>query len=194
MFKRLFGGLFGGLGGLLGRLPLINSVLGIFGLKNLVLLGGLVGTFSVAYLSFKNVTNTIYKEHRRVYDKISNLETEVAEKDIENQKLNRKINSLKTQMVVLSMGFEQVAEALNEIIKNERESRESIKKLEDRLYREKEGKKSLEELAEKKPKMVEKIFNNELKRLRRCVELFTGSKRGEDEKIDCTDIFGKSAD
>ena len=29
------------------------------------------------------------------------------------------------------MGFEQVAEALNEIIKNERESRESIKKLED---------------------------------------------------------------
>jgi septal ring factor EnvC (AmiA/AmiB activator) len=159
----------------------------------LVLLGGLVGTFSVAYLSVKNFTNTIYKEHRRVYDKISNLETEVAEKDIENQKLNRKINSLKTQMVVLSMGFEQVAEALNEIIKNERESRESIKKLEDRLYREKEGKKSLEELAEKKPKMVEKIFNDEMKRLKRCVELFTGSKRGENEKINCTDFFGKSA-
>jgi septal ring factor EnvC (AmiA/AmiB activator) len=194
MFKRLFGGLFGGLGGLLGRLPLINSVLGIFGLKNLVLLGGLVGSFSVAYLSFKNVTNTIYKEHRRVYDKISNLETEVAEKDIENQKLNRKINSLKTQMVVLSMGFEQVAEALNEIIKNERESRESIKRLEDRLYREKEGKKSLEELAEKRPGLVQKIFNDEMKRLKRCIELFTGSKRGEDEKIDCTDIFGKSAD
>jgi len=193
MFGRLFGGLLGGLGGLLGRLPLINKVLGIFGLKNLVLLGGLVGTFSVAYLSVKNVTNTIYKEHRRVYDKISNLETEVAEKDIENQKLNRKINSLKTQMVVLSMGFEQVAEALNEIIKNERESRESIKRLEDKLYREKEGKKSLEELAEKKPKMVEKIFNDEMKRLKRCVELFTGSKRGENEKIDCTDFFGKSA-
>ena len=190
MFKRLFGGL----GGLLGRLPLINSVLGIFGLKNLVLIGGLVGTFSVGYLSVKNFTNVIYKEHRRVYEKISNLETEVSEKDIENQKLNRKINSLRTQMMVLNMGFEQVAEALNEIIKNERESRESIKKLEDRLYREKEGKKSLEELAEKKPKMVEKIFNNELKRLKRCVELFTGSKRGEDEKIDCTDIFGKSAD
>ncbi len=190
----MFGKLLGGLGGLLGRLPLINKVLGIFGLKNLVLLGGLVGSFSVAYLSFKNVTNTIYKEHRRVYDKISNLETEVAEKDIENQKLNKKINSLKTQMVVLSMGFEQVAEALNEIIKNERESRESIKKLEDRLYREKEGKKSLEELAEKKPKMVEKIFNDEMKRLKRCIELFTGSKRGEDEKINCTDIFGKSAD
>jgi len=73
-------------------------------------------------------------------------------------------------------------------------SRESIKKLEDRLYREKEGKKSLEELAEKKPKMVEKIFNDEMKRLKRCIELFTGSKRGEDEKINCTDIFGKSAD
>ena len=60
----MFGKLLGGLGGLLGRLPLINKVLGIFGLKNLVLLGGLVGSFSVAYLSFKNVTNTIYKEHR----------------------------------------------------------------------------------------------------------------------------------
>ena len=59
MFKRLFGGL----GGLIGRLPLINSILGILGLKNLVLLGGLVGSFSVAYLSFKNVTKTIYKEH-----------------------------------------------------------------------------------------------------------------------------------
>ena len=190
MFKRLFGGI----GGLLGRLPLINSVLGIFGLKNLVLLGGLVGTFSVAYLGIKNFTNVLYKEHRRVYEKITQLETEIAEKDIQNQSLSRRINSLKTQMVVLNMGFEQVAEALNEIIKNERESRESIKKLEDRLYREKEGKKSLEELAEKKPKMVEKIFNDEMKRLKRCIELFTGSKRGEDEKINCTDIFGKSAD
>ena len=190
----MFRWILGGFGGILGKLPLINKVLGLFGLKNLVLLGGLVGSFSVAYLSFKNVTNTIYKEHRRVYEKITQLETEIAEKDIQNQSLSRRINSLKTQMVVLNMGFEQVAEALNEIIKNERESRESIKKLEDRLYREKEGKKSLEELAEKKPKMVEKIFNNELKRLRRCVELFTGSKRGENEKIDCTDIFGKSAD
>ena len=53
MFKRLFGGL----GGLLGRLPLINSVLGIFGLKNLVLMGGLVGTFSVAYLSAVSYTH-----------------------------------------------------------------------------------------------------------------------------------------
>ena len=76
----------GGLGGLLGRLPLINKVLGIFGLKNLVLLGGLVGTFSVAYLGIKNFTNVLYKEHRRVYDKITQLETEVAEKDIQNQK------------------------------------------------------------------------------------------------------------
>ena len=41
--------------------------------------------------------------------------------------------------------------------------------------------------------MVEKIFNDEMKRLKRCIELFTGSKRGEDEKINCTDIFGKSA-
>ena len=125
----MFRWILGGFGGILGKLPLINKVLGFFGLKNLVLLGGLVGSFSVAYLSFKNVTSTIYKEHRRVYDKISNLETEVAEKDIENEKLNRKINSLRTQMVVLNMGFEQVAQALNEIIKNERESRESIKKL-----------------------------------------------------------------
>jgi cell division septum initiation protein DivIVA len=80
-------------------------------------LGGLVGTFSVGYLSVKNFTNVIYKEHRRVYEKISNLETEVAEKDIQNQSLSRRINSLRTQMTVISMGFEQVAEALNEIIK-----------------------------------------------------------------------------
>lgn len=189
----MFGRLFGGLGGLLGRLPLINKVLGFFGLKNLALLGGLVGTFSVGYLSIKNFTNVLYKEHRRVYEKITNLENEILEKDIQNQSLSKRINSLRTQMIVLNMGFEEVANALNEIIKNERESRESIKRLEDRLYREKEGKKSLEELAEKRPGMVQKIFNNELKRLKRCVELFTGSKRGEDEKIDCTDIFGKSA-
>ena len=189
MLKRILSGF----GGIIGRLPMIDKFLGFFGLKNLLLISGVVGTFSVTYLGIKNFTDVLYKEHRRVYEKITTLENEILEKDIQNQSLSRRINSLRTQMMVLNMGFEEVAEALNEIIKNERESRESIKKLEDRLYREKEGKKSLEELAEKKPKMVEKIFNDELKRLRRCVELFTGSKRGEDEKINCTDIFGKSA-
>jgi len=189
MLKRILSGF----GGIIGRLPMIDRCLGFFGLKNLLFISGVIGTFSVTYLGIKNFTDVLYKEHRRVYDKIASLETELAEKNIENDKLTRNIDTLRTQMMVLNMGFEQVAEALNEIIKNERESRESIKKLEDRLYREKEGKKSLEELAEKKPKMVEKIFNDELKRLRRCVELFTGSKRGEDEKIDCSDFFGKSA-
>ena len=190
----MFKGLLGLFGGWIGKLPKIDRFLGLFGLKNLLLISGVVGACVVAYFSFKNVSDTIYKEHRRVYDRIANLDTELSNKSIQNDRLTRKINSLRTQMTVLSMGFEQVADALNEIIENERESRKSIKRLEDRLYREKEGKKSLEELAEKKPKMVEKIFNDEMKRLKRCIELFTGSKRGEDEKIDCTDIFGKSAD
>jgi len=189
----MFKGLLGLFGGWIGKLPKIDRFLGLFGLKNLLLISGVIGTFAVAYFSVQNFIDVIYKEHRRVYEKITTLENEILEKDIQNQSLSKRINSLNTQMMVLNMGFEQVAEALNEIIKNERESRESIKKLEDRIYREKEGKKSLEELAEKKPKMVEKIFNDELKRLRRCVELFTGSKRGEDEKIDCSDFFGKSA-
>lgn len=188
----MFKGLLGLFGGWIGKLPKIDRFLGLFGLKNLLLISGVVGACVVAYFGFKNVSDTIYKEHRRVYDRIANLETELSNKSIHNDRLTRKINSLRTQMTVLSMGFEQVAEALNEIIENERESRKSIKRLEDRLYREKEGKKSLEELAEKKPKMVEKIFNDEMKRLKRCIELFTGSKRGEDEKIDCTDFFGKS--
>jgi len=189
MLKRILSGF----GGIIGKLPKIDRFLGLFGLKNLLLISGVVGTFSVTYLGIKNFTDVLYKEHRRVYEKITTLENEILEKDIQNQSLSKRINSLRTQMMVLNMGFEQVAEALNEIIKNERESRESIKKLEDRIYREKEGKKSLEELAEKKPKMVEKIFNDEMKRLKRCIELFTGSKRGEDEKINCTDFFGKSA-
>ena len=189
----MFRGLLGLFGGWIGKLPKIDRFLGLFGLKNLLLISGVVGACVVAYFSFKNVSDTIYREHRRVYDRIATLESESIEKSIRNDKLNRKVNSLRTQMIVISMGFEQVAEALNEIIKNERESRESIKKLEDSLYREKDGKKSLEELAEKKPKMVEKIFNDEFKRMKRCIELFTGAKRGEDEKINCTDFFGKSA-
>ena len=189
----MFRGLLGLFGGWIGKLPKIDRFLGLFGLKNLLLISGVVGACVVAYFSFKNVSDTIYKEHRRVYDRIAKLETELSDKTIQNDRLSRKVNSMRTQMTVLSMGFEEVTKALNEIIKNERDSRESIKRLEDRLYREKEGKKSLEELAEKRPGLVQKIFNDEMKRLKRCIELFTGSKRGENEKINCTDFFGKSA-
>lgn len=190
MFKRIFGGL----GGLLGKLPLINSILGIFGLKNLVLLGGLVGTFSVSYLSARHFINVVHGEYTNMQNKLVGLETELVEKDIESKKMQMTIVNLNNGLMTLYMNQQQVTAALSEVIKRERESSENMKKLEEKLFRENEGKKSLEELAVSKPEMVQKIINDELKRMKRCIQIYTGAEKEENEKINCDDIFGKSTD
>ena len=190
MLKRILSGF----GGLLGRLPAIDRFLGFFGLKNLLLVSGLVGTFSVSYLSAKHFIDVVHEEYSSVQNKLVNLETELSEKDLENKKLKISINNLNNSLMTLYMNQQQVNAALAEVIKRERESRENMKKIEDKLFREKEGKKSLEELAVSKPEMVQKIINNELKRMKRCIQIYTGAEKEENEKIDCTDIFGKSTD
>ena len=102
----MFKGLLGLFGGWIGKLPKIDRFLGLFGLKNLLLISGVIGTFAVAYFSVQNFIDVLYKEHRRVYEKITTLENEILEKDIQNQSLSKRINSLNTQMMVLNMGFE----------------------------------------------------------------------------------------
>ena len=56
-------------------------------------------------------------------------------------------------------------------------TRESV----NSIYRERDGKKSLEQLAEGKPMLVEKALSNGVKDVLRCFEVITGSEKGKDE-------------
>lgn len=69
--------------------------------------------------------------------------------------------------------YSKIVSARNKLNESLRESQESIKKLEDKLFRENQGKSSLEELSRKKPGLVENIINSATKKTFDCLENVT---------------------
>lgn len=74
----------------------------------------------------------------------------------------------------------------NELIQKNNEYNSSIQELKSKLERsEKDGKKTLDELATKKPQRIQKVLNMGTHKMKICLEKESGAKGEEYEKTDC---------
>lgn len=69
--------------------------------------------------------------------------------------------------------YDDIIASNRNLVEKTEELKTSNRKLSDKLYRETEGKKSLEELALKKSKLIEKLINGGTKDVLRCFELIS---------------------
>jgi len=101
-----------------------------------------------------------YKHNQLVRER---LESEVSLQKFEIEQQKKAIASLVTN-------YEKIILARDSLSVELKKSRESIKKLEEKLYRENQGKSSLEKLARGRPTLIEKLINDATKDVLNCLE------------------------
>jgi len=163
-------------GGLLGGL---GSFLGVKGIAS-------IGIAGLAYFGvttyIKSNANTIARLNKEVSTLTHNLEVT----KVDNETLKHNIVVVKKRMDKLGEDYQAVNNTLNKLIQKNQQIEKNYNRLHEKLYRESKGKKSIEELAVRKPGLVEKVINTEIKRINKCVEALTGGVKNE--KVDCTDL------
>ena len=76
----------------------------------------------------------------------------------------------------LKFSYDTIVKSRSEIANSLRSANGEIDSLRDKLYRERKGKKSISELAEKKPKLIEKIINDAIAKTKLCFELVSANE------------------
>lgn len=115
-----------------------------------------------------------------LYIYISHLRNEVEDLTQENSRLSVAISEQQRVIDMLKTSYEQIIKEKEDFNKKVLELQKKNQKLEDELFRERQGKKSLEELVlGGHGKLVEKSINNATKKVFRCLEAATGKKNNE---------------
>lgn len=117
----------------------------------------------IALASAAVLVTTFYIYHLRTSHTIERLTNEKVElqKIVENQQ--KTIENLK-------INYEKIIAAKDELSKQLEENQKELDELKETLFRETQGKKSLEELARKKTSLVEKQVNKATDKVLKCFE------------------------
>lgn len=104
----------------------------------------------------------------------------------ENSQLKIAISEQQKVITQLKKDYNLIIKSKDEIAKKVAELEKKNKELEDKLFREKSGKESLEDLILKdKNGRVEKIINAAAKKVFRCLEVVSGAPSTAAEKKSC---------
>lgn len=90
-----------------------------------------------------------------------------------NQELQTIIDQQKKAIEQLQRDYKHVIEAKEELNKQIQDTQTEVQELREKLFRENQGKRPLEELATKKTTLIEKKINKATDAALRCLELLT---------------------
>ena len=124
---------------------------------NRILVG--IGACAVIVLAF-------YVYHLRATNTINTLTTE-------NQRLKDMFEQQRQAMEKMREDFGKIIVIRDQLSKEIQTAKQETEELRDKLFRENKGKKSLEELATKKTKLVENAVNRGTEKVLRCFELIS---------------------
>lgn len=94
----------------------------------------------------------------------------------EKQQLEQIVEKQQKQMELLKESYKKIIASKEELTKQILDAQKELDELRNKLFRENHGKTSLEELARKKPKMVEKIINKATEEVLSCFETISNGK------------------
>lgn len=94
----------------------------------------------------------------------------------QNAELQNVVEEQKQKLEQMQKNYEKIIAGRDELLKQIKESQQELDDLKNKLFRENHGKMSLEELAKKKPKLVEKIINKATEDTLNCFETLSQGK------------------
>lgn len=94
----------------------------------------------------------------------------------EKQQLEQIVEKQQKQMELLKESYKKIIAAKDELTKQIIDAQKELDDLRNKLFRENHGKMSLEELARKKPALVEKIINKATDDVLGCFETMSNGK------------------
>lgn len=94
----------------------------------------------------------------------------------QNIKLTQELEEKDKYIEKLKIAYDLVQKAKDDVNRSVVASLKEIDSLKNKLNREYRGKTSIEDLAKKKPKMIEKILNNSINETLTCFEKTTDNK------------------
>lgn len=106
---------------------------------------------------------SFYIYHLRATNKIERLSNE-------NHELQKIVEQQQKTIENLKINYEKIIVAKDQLNKQLEENQQELDKLKETLFRETQGKKSLEELARKKTSLVEKKVNKATDKVLKCFE------------------------
>lgn len=104
---------------------------------------------------------SFYIYHLRATNRIESLERD-------NKELNRIVAEQQKQIDVLKVNYDAIIKAKDELSTEVQTLKEQQRQEEQKIYRENDNKKSLEELAVKKTGLVQKVINKATKKAFDC--------------------------
>jgi septal ring factor EnvC (AmiA/AmiB activator) len=104
---------------------------------------------------------SFYIYHLRATNRIESLERD-------NKELNRIVAEQQKQIDVLKVNYDAIIKAKDELSTEVQALKEQQRQEEQKIYRENDNKKSLEELAVKKTGLVQKVINKATKKAFDC--------------------------
>lgn len=94
----------------------------------------------------------------------------------ENKKLEQMVEQQKVAIESLKKDYTKIIQIKDDLNKQVVNSQKTVETLRNKLHRENEGKRSLEELATKKTSLIERLINNATEKVLRCFELISEGK------------------
>jgi septal ring factor EnvC (AmiA/AmiB activator) len=91
----------------------------------------------------------------------------------QNQELQIIIEQQKKAIEQIQRDYKQVIESKDELNKQIQDTQTEVQELREKLFRENQGKRPLEELATKKTTLIEKKINKATQNVLSCLELLT---------------------
>jgi septal ring factor EnvC (AmiA/AmiB activator) len=124
---------------------------------------------TILVVSALGVLASFYIYYLRTSHLIENLKQE-------KQHLEEVVEKQQKQMQLLKESYEKIIASKEELNKQIIEAQKELDELRNKLFRENHGKMSLEELARKKPALVEKIINKATEDVLNCFETMSNGK------------------
>jgi hypothetical protein len=146
----------------------------------------ILGDLSV-YLTRKVILiGTICLAVLALYLYISFLRNKVSVLEKDNAALQVAVQEQQKTITGLQEDYKKIITAKDDIVKKTNDLLKANDKLKDELFRETQGKKSIEELIllDKKNR-VQGILNKATEKVLRCFEILTGAPLKPGEKVDC---------
>jgi uncharacterized protein YlxW (UPF0749 family) len=117
-----------------------------------------------------------------IYFRDLNQKNQIKDLSRTNEILNLSVQQYQKTLENVQTDIKKVKDANNELINLNRKLSDDKKELENVLFRERRGKKSLGQISVKGASKVEYRINKATKETFRCLEIITGDNYGNDEK------------
>lgn len=120
-----------------------------------------IGVVSALFFLLSCYTYYLYTSN-----KIESLQTQ-------NKELSRQLEEQAKKLEALTKNYQEIIKAKDELSTEVERLKVELREEEEKIYREIDNKKSLEELAEKKAKLVEKAINRATQNVFDCFEVIS---------------------